>query len=82
MIVANVSMPNPPTLVGSAISALVIPDFTLGSPRRNYVFKLLLLLLLLSYELFQLIRYSSVDAADVCLQRGVIDATSRVTREA
>ena len=81
MIVANVSMPNPPTLVGSAISALVIPDFTLGSPRRKYVFKLLLLLLL-SYELFQLIRYSSVDAADVCLQRGVIDATSRVTREA
>ena len=34
MIMANVGMPSPPILVGSAISDLVIPDFTLRSPRR------------------------------------------------
>ena len=33
MIMANVGMPSPPMHVGSAISALVSPDFTLGSPR-------------------------------------------------
>ena len=35
MIMASVGMSSPPILVGSAIVALVIPDFTLVSPSQE-----------------------------------------------